>query len=89
LETSIQQWLREGQLGKLDQLVLSGCGDLLLDKKSMNPEAGIFLQELPNLLNAIDAIHKAIKEGQLDSVKGLMKSKRLALARDKQYALSA
>ena len=47
---SIQQWLREGNLGKLDQLVLSGCGDLLLEKKSTNPDTQIFLQELPPLL---------------------------------------
>lgn len=47
---SIQQWVREGNLAKLDQLVLSGCGDLLLDKKSNNTETGLFLQELPNLL---------------------------------------
>lgn len=42
--------MREGNLAKLDQLVLSGCGDLLLDKDSKNPEASAFLAELPTLL---------------------------------------
>uniref|UniRef100_A0A183BUL8 ANK_REP_REGION domain-containing protein n=1 Tax=Globodera pallida TaxID=36090 RepID=A0A183BUL8_GLOPA len=80
---NIQQWLREGNLAKLDQLVLSGCGDLLLDKKTANPEAHLFLKELSNLLKTIDAIHKAVKEGQLIPMKGLMTGKRLALARDR------
>uniref|UniRef100_A0A914GVW4 Uncharacterized protein n=1 Tax=Globodera rostochiensis TaxID=31243 RepID=A0A914GVW4_GLORO len=83
LESNIQQWLREGNLAKLDQLVLSGCGDLLLDKKTANPEAHLFLKELSNLLKTIDAIHKAVKEGQLVPMKGLMTGKRLALARDR------
>jgi hypothetical protein len=34
----------------LDQLVLSGCGDLLLEKKSNNADASGFLGELPTLL---------------------------------------
>ena len=50
LNFSIQQWLREGNLGKLDQLVLSGCGDLLVDKTSNHPDTQIFLKELPALL---------------------------------------
>ncbi|KAL3089107.1 hypothetical protein niasHT_023571 [Heterodera trifolii] len=83
LESNIQQWLREGNLAKLDQLVLSGCGDLLLDKKSSNSAAHVFLNELPNLLNTIDSIHKAVKDGQLELVKGMMTGKRLALARDR------
>jgi len=83
LETNIQQWLREGNLGKLDQLVLSGCGDLLLDKKTNNPDTSIFLQELPHLLKTIDSIHKSIKDGDLETIKKLMNSKRLALARNR------
>src|SRR5689334_15432394 len=54
---------------------LSGCGDLLLEKKTNNPDTSIFLQELPHLLvlslpsqtygfcfqKTIDSIHKSIK----------------------------
>ncbi|MCP9259005.1 Ankyrin repeat protein [Dirofilaria immitis] len=29
LESNIRQWLHDGNIGKLEQLVLSGCGDLL------------------------------------------------------------
>uniref|UniRef100_A0A1I8BXT1 ANK_REP_REGION domain-containing protein n=1 Tax=Meloidogyne hapla TaxID=6305 RepID=A0A1I8BXT1_MELHA len=83
LETNIQQWLREGNLAKLDQLVMSGCGDLVLDKKSNNPEAQIFLKELPSLLSNIDSIHREIREGGIETIKQLITNKRLALARDK------
>jgi len=78
---SIQQWLREGNLAKLDQLVMSGCGDLLLDKRSTNPDAHLFLHELPTLLETIESIHRAIKEGRIESVKQLMTSKRLVCSR--------
>lgn len=66
-------------MAKLDQLVMSGCGDLLLDKKcAVNPEAQLFMRELPNLLSTIEQIHRAIKESRLDTLKQLMTSKRLA-----------
>ncbi|KAI6235408.1 Ankyrin repeat and Ankyrin repeat-containing domain-containing protein [Aphelenchoides besseyi] len=83
LETNIQQWLREGNLAKLDQLVLSGCGDLLLEKKTNNTEASTFVTELPNLLTTIERIHRATKEGDAETVRQLMTTKRLALARDR------
>lgn len=53
LETNIQQWLREGNLAKLDQLVMSGCADLLLDKKPTNQEAANFIADLPSLLVSV------------------------------------
>ncbi|CAD5214744.1 unnamed protein product [Bursaphelenchus okinawaensis] len=83
LETNIQQWMREGNLAKLDQLVLSGCGDLLIDKKANNSDAMAFVNELPGLLDTISSIHKAIKEGDMGTVRNLMTTKRLALARDR------
>ncbi|KAJ1373911.1 hypothetical protein KIN20_036444 [Parelaphostrongylus tenuis] len=83
LESSIQQWLRDGQLAKLEQLVLSGCGDLLENRTTTNTETAKFLQELPEYMNKIESIHRAIKEGDLDKVKTLMTSKKLATARDR------
>uniref|UniRef100_A0AC35TST0 ANK_REP_REGION domain-containing protein n=1 Tax=Rhabditophanes sp. KR3021 TaxID=114890 RepID=A0AC35TST0_9BILA len=83
LESNIQQWLRESNIPKLEQLVLSGCGDLLLDKTSNNPETQLFLEELPVVLNTIENIHKAIKDGDIDKVKTIMTTKKLALSRDK------
>ncbi|KAF1761479.1 hypothetical protein GCK72_009735 [Caenorhabditis remanei] len=83
LESSIQQWLRDGQLAKLEQLVLSGCGDLLQSRTSSHTETQAFLDRLPDYMEKIDGIHKAIKEGNLDKVKELMKTKKLAIARDR------
>ncbi|KAK6741809.1 hypothetical protein RB195_009591 [Necator americanus] len=83
LESSIQQWLRDGQLAKLEQLVLSGCGDLLQNRNGTNPETVKFLENLPEYMSKIDGIHKAIKEGDLEKVKSIMTSKKLAIARDR------
>ncbi|UMM24050.1 hypothetical protein L5515_004469 [Caenorhabditis briggsae] len=83
LESSIQQWLRDGQLAKLEQLVLSGCGDLLQSRTSPHTETQAFLDRLPEYMEKIDGIHRAIKEGNLDEVKELMKTKKLAIARDR------
>jgi hypothetical protein len=38
---------------------------------------------LPNLLNTIDATHRAARDGQTEVLRGLVKTKRLALARDR------
>ncbi|KAK0420632.1 hypothetical protein QR680_014803 [Steinernema hermaphroditum] len=83
LESNIQQWLREGHIAKLEQLILSGCGDLLLGKSSTNPDAQVFMENVPQYLDTIENIHKAIREGDLSKVKMLMSTKKLALARDK------
>ncbi|VDM64064.1 unnamed protein product [Angiostrongylus costaricensis] len=83
LESSIQQWMRDGQLAKLEQLVLSGCGDLLQNRTTTNTETANFLEVLPEYMGKIESIHCAIKEGDLDKVKTLMTSKKLATARDR------
>ncbi|PAV76297.1 hypothetical protein WR25_16953 isoform C [Diploscapter pachys] len=98
LESSIQQWLRDGQIAKLEQLVLSGCGDLLQNRSSNHPETIAFLDRLPEYMEKIDGTHKSIKEGDLEKLKSLMKSKvcfaicihfmefkfqKLAIARDR------
>ncbi|KHN82408.1 Putative ankyrin repeat protein, partial [Toxocara canis] len=83
LESSMQQWVREGNVAKLEQLVLSGCGDLLQNRTSNNPESAAFLENLDTYLAEIDAVHKAIKDGDLALVKQLIVSKKLALARNR------
>ncbi|KAK0420633.1 hypothetical protein QR680_014803 [Steinernema hermaphroditum] len=52
LESNIQQWLREGHIAKLEQLILSGCGDLLLGKSSTNPDAQVFMENVPQYLGS-------------------------------------
>lgn len=86
LESSIQQWLREGNVQKLDQLVLSGCGDLLQDRTSSNGDAQKFLDELPPYLDRVGLLHKSVREGDLKTLKQILETKKMALARDRKGA---
>uniref|UniRef100_A0A0R3RJ35 ANK_REP_REGION domain-containing protein n=1 Tax=Elaeophora elaphi TaxID=1147741 RepID=A0A0R3RJ35_9BILA len=83
LESNIRQWLNDGNVGKLEQLVLSGCGDLLSGRVTNNLNSKAFLDHLNIYLDEIDEIHKAIKKGDLRCVKELISSKKLALARNR------
>ncbi|CAG9538986.1 unnamed protein product [Cercopithifilaria johnstoni] len=83
LESNIHQWLDDGNIGKLEQLVLSGCGDLLFRHTTNNIKSKNFLAYLNTYLNKIDEIHTAIKKNDLEHVKELISSKNLALARNR------
>uniref|UniRef100_A0A1I7W722 Uncharacterized protein n=1 Tax=Heterorhabditis bacteriophora TaxID=37862 RepID=A0A1I7W722_HETBA len=85
LESSIQQWLRDGQLAKLEQLVLSGCGDLLQNRTSTNTDTAEFLANLPEYMEKIEGIHRSIKEGDLEKMRALMTTKKLAIEEDKIF----
>ncbi|VDP21832.1 unnamed protein product [Soboliphyme baturini] len=50
IHSCIGLWLRDGCLAKLEQLILSGCGDLLTGRQSSNPLSQKFLQEVPQYL---------------------------------------
>ncbi|EFO20957.2 hypothetical protein LOAG_07532 [Loa loa] len=82
LQTNIRQWLQDGNINKLEQLVLSGCGDLLFGHTTNNSNSNLFLDHLNNYLDEIDEIHKTIKKGDLKHVKELISSKKLAIARN-------
>ncbi|GMR43020.1 hypothetical protein PMAYCL1PPCAC_13215 [Pristionchus mayeri] len=83
LESSIQQWIRDGMIAKLEQLVLSGCGDMLHGRTSTNSETAAFLETMPDVMTKIETIHRAIRDGDLPKVKESMTSKKLAIARDR------
>ncbi|VDM23545.1 unnamed protein product [Wuchereria bancrofti] len=57
LQSNIRQWLHDGNISKLEQLVLSGCGDLLFGHTTSNSNSNIFL----NHLNAYLVITKFIQ----------------------------
>uniref|UniRef100_A0A915PJ46 Uncharacterized protein n=1 Tax=Setaria digitata TaxID=48799 RepID=A0A915PJ46_9BILA len=84
LQSSIRKWIHDGNIGKLEQLVLSGCGDLLLGHTTSNPNAKVFLEYLSAYLDEIDEIHKTIKFGHLERAKELLSSKKLAIARNRR-----
>ncbi|VDO65580.1 unnamed protein product [Onchocerca flexuosa] len=50
LKSNIRRWLRDGNIGKLEQLVLSGCGDLLSGHTVNNSDSKNFLGYLNNYL---------------------------------------
>uniref|UniRef100_A0A915IV32 Uncharacterized protein n=1 Tax=Romanomermis culicivorax TaxID=13658 RepID=A0A915IV32_ROMCU len=88
LEEEIVDWLRAGNLGKLEELVLSGYGDLLLGKVAQVEDKEVlnFLEILPQYQAKIQAIHRSIEHGNLQKVKSLLDRKKLALARDRRGA---
>ncbi|VDK73506.1 unnamed protein product, partial [Onchocerca ochengi] len=83
LESNVRRWLHDGNVGKLEQLVLSGCGDLLFGHTVNNSDSKNFLHYLNDYLEEIDEIHKAIKRSDLEHLKKLFSSKKLALARNR------
>ncbi|VBB34297.1 unnamed protein product, partial [Acanthocheilonema viteae] len=83
LQSNIHQWLRDGNIGKLEQLVLSGCGDLLFGHTTNNTNSKTFLDYLNTYLDKIGEIHEVIKKGDLKRVKELINSKKLAVARNR------
>ncbi|VDN06231.1 unnamed protein product, partial [Thelazia callipaeda] len=84
LESVVRQWIQDGNVSKLELLVLSGCGDLLLGHSTNNPISKAFLEKLSNYLEQIKEIHKAIRKGELEKVKELLSVKKLALARNRR-----
>lgn len=111
-------WLIEGDLKKLEQVLLDGRGHLLLDKTSENEAVREFLQGVSKyqvsfrceehlhyelqqqckvqictvnscalkfiyIQSKIDAIHKAVEEGDLRRVQSLIDREQLATARDR------
>ncbi|VDM55444.1 unnamed protein product [Angiostrongylus costaricensis] len=61
----VDEWIANGDVGKLEQLVLDGRGYLLKLATSK-----------------INAIHKAVEDGDVRRVKSLIDREQLALARD-------
>ncbi|KAK6049842.1 hypothetical protein COOONC_12653 [Cooperia oncophora] len=78
----IDEWIANGEVAKLEQLVLDGRGHLLKEKSSINEASKEFLRGLTVYQSKIDAIHKAVEDGDVRRVKSLIDRQQLALARD-------
>ncbi|VDM83294.1 unnamed protein product [Strongylus vulgaris] len=81
-EHVIDEWIASGDVAKLEQLVLDGRGHLLKEKTAVNAASKEFLRGLTVYQSKIDAIHKAVEEGDVRRVKSLIDRQQLALARD-------
>ncbi|KHJ93002.1 ankyrin repeat protein [Oesophagostomum dentatum] len=91
LEEDIYDWIHTGNIGKLEELVLTGYADLLLGRNHEVEDADSigFLEVLPQYQvkivtkkAKIQAIHKAVETGNLRAVRLLTDRKKLALCRD-------
>ncbi|PIO56504.1 hypothetical protein TELCIR_22096, partial [Teladorsagia circumcincta] len=84
LEEDIYDWIHTGNVGKLEELVLTGYGDLLLGRNHEVEDADSigFLEVLPQYQAKVQAIHKAVETGNLRAVRLLTDRKKLALCRD-------
>ncbi|KIH58596.1 ankyrin repeat protein [Ancylostoma duodenale] len=81
-EHVVDEWLASGDVAKLEQLVLDGRGHLLKEKTAVNAASKEFLRGLTVYQSKIDAIHKAVEDGDVRRVKSLIDRQQLALARD-------
>uniref|UniRef100_A0A1I7W721 ANK_REP_REGION domain-containing protein n=1 Tax=Heterorhabditis bacteriophora TaxID=37862 RepID=A0A1I7W721_HETBA len=81
-EEAIEEWLSLGDVARLEQLVLDGRGHMLREKTTMNAASKEFLRGLNQYQSKIDAIHKAVEEGDVRRVKSLIDRQQLAVARD-------
>uniref|UniRef100_A0A183V356 ANK_REP_REGION domain-containing protein n=1 Tax=Toxocara canis TaxID=6265 RepID=A0A183V356_TOXCA len=82
-EEDVERWLAEGDVQKLEQVMLDGRVHLLIDKKTVNLASDEFLRGVPQYQAKIDAIHKAVEDGDVRRVKSLIDRPQLATARDR------
>ncbi|XP_022254486.1 uncharacterized protein LOC106469361 [Limulus polyphemus] len=86
LNTLIEQWIQEGEMMRLEHVIIAGKGDRLIGKTSDNKDIQEFLDNVPTYMANIQAIHEAVVQGKLADVKQLLTRKRFALSRDQQGA---
>ncbi|VDN21031.1 unnamed protein product [Gongylonema pulchrum] len=82
-ESDLNQWLLEGNVDQLEQVLLDGRGHLLADRTSTIEAVNEFLNGIPKYQSKIDAIHKAVEEGDVRRVKSLIDREQLSTARNK------
>lgn len=82
-QEKVERWLATGDVQNLENLVLDGRSHLLMDKESVNLETNEFLEGLTQYQAKIDAIHKAVEEGDVRRVKSLIDRIQLSTARDR------
>ncbi|XP_075237843.1 uncharacterized protein LOC142334060 [Lycorma delicatula] len=69
----IRQWLRAGEIDKLEQIVLEGQGHKLLGQHSPDPNVRRFLKAVPAYLALIDMLHESVTRGHLLDLQTLLK----------------
>ncbi|KPM09878.1 ankyrin repeat domain containing protein 30 [Sarcoptes scabiei] len=84
LNELIKTWLDDGDLIRLEHVVIAGQGHRLLNVHSENKRVQEFLKLIPAYIEKIEKIHETVVQGNVDEVKKILTRKRFALSRN-QY----
>lgn len=87
LNELIKHWLEEGDLLRLEHVVIAGQGDRLLNVRTNDKQVEDFLNLVPAYMEKIKNVHTAVAHGNMEEVQKILTRKRFALCRD-QYGAS-
>ncbi|XP_059474842.1 uncharacterized protein LOC132196306 [Neocloeon triangulifer] len=83
---ALRQWLKEGDVERLRQLVTDGQGHRLLGERPPVPAARGFLRTLPSLMARQEEVHIAAEDGKANEVAAMLEKgdegARLAISKD-------
>ncbi|RWS09895.1 Tankyrase-1-like protein [Dinothrombium tinctorium] len=82
LSELIDNWLKDGDLLRLEHVVIAGQGERLLGKRSSNKQVQEFLELVPAYMAKIRHVHETVVRGNFNEVRQVLTRKRFALSRD-------
>ncbi|KAG0443446.1 hypothetical protein HPB47_014908, partial [Ixodes persulcatus] len=82
LNELIDLWIKDGDLLRLEHVVIAGQGERLLNKTSEDKQVQEFLSLVPAYMERIRSVHEAVVRGNLAEVRQVLTRKRFALSRD-------
>lgn len=82
LNELIDVWIKEGDLLRLEHVVIAGQGDRLLNRTSEDKQVQEFLGLVPAYMERIRTVHEAVVSGNMVQVRQVLTRKRFALSRD-------
>ncbi|ODM97199.1 hypothetical protein Ocin01_09468 [Orchesella cincta] len=82
--TAIRNWVKSGDVDKLENIVLEGQGARLLGMTDSASDMKVktFLRSIPGYMAKVDLIHDAVIRGSVRELNTLLDKKKLSLARD-------
>ncbi|XP_054932471.1 uncharacterized protein [Dermacentor andersoni] len=83
LNELIDVWIKEGDLLRLEHVVIAGQGERLLNKTSDDKQVQEFLGLVPAYMDRIRTVHEAVVSGNMAQVRQVLTRKRFALSRDR------
>ncbi|RWS27290.1 uncharacterized protein B4U80_05315, partial [Leptotrombidium deliense] len=82
LNELIEKWFREGDLLRLEHVVIAGQGERLIGRKSDDKNVQEFLDLVPAYMAKIRHVHETVVRGNFNEVRHVLTRKRFALSRD-------